>query len=67
MDSEEMMKGLNRSGDKAQFTANDHFSKSWNYPHHSAVLLVCTAVTLSLPVKQTAPAEKELGCVPGVS
>lgn len=63
MVSEEMMKELNVSGDKAQFSANDHFSRCWKYPHHRAVLLVCTAVTWSLPVKQTAPAQKELGCV----
>lgn len=67
VDSEEMMKGLNRSGAKVQFTANYHFSRSWNYPHHSAVLSVYTAVPWSLPVNQTAHVEKELGCVPGVS
>lgn len=61
------MKRLNRSGDKAQFTPNDYFSRSCNYLHHSAVLFVCTAVTWSLPVKQTAPAEEELGCVPSVN
>lgn len=61
------MNGLNRSGDKVQFTTNYHFSRSWNYPHHSAVLFVYTAVIWSLPLKQTDPVEKELGCVPGVS